>query len=90
MTIPDWFCPVICAGLAMNELMPVQPLERKVIMHVKHLNKPQEYRFKEKARWIKKEPKINKLDFNEEVIDISNFEENEHISRPIEDNSKDL
>jgi len=84
MTIPDWFCPVVCAGLATNELMPSQPLERKINMHIKHIN--QTFRFKEKSRWNKTDVKREKVEFNDDnVIDVSNFEENEHITRPTEE-----
>lgn len=29
MTVPEWFCPVICAGLDLSELMPKKPENNK-------------------------------------------------------------
>lgn len=29
MTVPEWFCPVICSGLDLKELMPSKPSKKK-------------------------------------------------------------
>lgn len=32
MSLPDWFCPIVCAGLDLKELMPMRPLNNKIDM----------------------------------------------------------
>jgi len=32
MTIPEWFCPIICAGLDLEELIPNKPLNNQHVI----------------------------------------------------------
>lgn len=44
MTVPEWFCPVICAGLDLNELIPKKPENNK---HKIIKASAKKYRFKQ-------------------------------------------
>lgn len=70
MTLPDWFCPVICAGLDLKELMPSKPLKNTVPLQTE----AKKYRFKSMAKAApKKAPKLNINDFEEnEALNLEN------------------
>jgi len=61
MTIPEWFCPVICAGLDIKELIPNKPLnnKHKLIKNKNKVKENKQFRFKE-----------------DETVEFNNFEEN--------------
>lgn len=44
MSIPEWFCPVVCAGLELREVIPMKPSNNKAIIRVTSKN----FRFKNK------------------------------------------
>jgi len=66
MQLPAWFCPVVCAGLDMNELMPPRPSNNQISPATAA----------KKFRFAEKKPK-NK---NPNAVTITSFEENEAIN----------
>jgi hypothetical protein len=75
MTLPDWFCPVVCSGLDLSDLLPNTP---KPNNEIKFAAEAKKFRFKSLARArahlrSKAAPKISTLSVN-------SFEENEAIN----------
>lgn len=66
MSVPDWFCPVVCADLDLDELIPKSPKFNTIKM----AKEAKKFRFAEKKKKKKKENNLK----------IDNFEENNAIN----------
>lgn len=76
-TIPDWFCPVICSGLDLSDIIPKSPIANK-------LNLPEAKKFRFKSLMRNKNRVTNqlrnKVKIAKDILEINNFEENEAVN----------
>lgn len=76
MTLPDWFCPVVCSGLDLGELMPKFPPNNKIEMAAK----AKKFRFKSLNRLRLRSKSQSKSKAPANSIENNDFEENEAIN----------
>lgn len=76
LTVPSWFCPVVCAGLDLADLMPTKPFNNKINMPA-----AKKFRFAEAHHKIQhKQKQQAKPKGKANVMQVNNFEENEMIN----------
>jgi len=76
MSLPAWFCPVVCAGLDLNELLPSKPYNNQI-----NFATAKKYRFKSLAKITHKARAHAKAKAPAaNSVSVNNFEENEMIN----------
>jgi len=68
MSLPEWFCPVVCSGLDLSELMPPRPSNNNFVPVVKA----------SKKSFI--QIQVTPKSLNPNAINLNSFEENEVLN----------